>query len=100
MSQARLASKAKSPYFMQMMTLKITSKGQITLRKEVLEHLGVGPGEQVEIELQPEGRLSIAPARKGRMGDLFGLLHDPKRAPVSIEEMNEVIANAWAGKRS
>jgi AbrB family looped-hinge helix DNA binding protein len=83
-----------------MTKLKITAKGQITLRKEVLEHLGVGPGQQVEIELQPEGRLSIKPARKGRIGDLYGIAHDPNRTPLSIEEMNEIIADGWAGKRS
>ena len=83
-----------------MTTLKITSKGQITLRKEVLEHLGVGPGETVEIELQPQGRLSIKPSRKGRIADLFGIAHDPNRTPLSIEEMNEIIADGWAGKLS
>ena len=31
-----------------MATAKITSKGQITLPKEVRRRLGVGPGDQVE----------------------------------------------------
>lgn len=33
-------------------TLTVTTKGQVTLRKEILGHLGVGPGEKVEINLK------------------------------------------------
>jgi bifunctional DNA-binding transcriptional regulator/antitoxin component of YhaV-PrlF toxin-antitoxin module len=29
-----------------MSTLTVTAKGQVTLRKDVLEHLGVHPGER------------------------------------------------------
>ena len=38
-------------------TLKVTAKGQITLRKEVLEHLGVRPGDRVDADLLKDGRL-------------------------------------------
>ena len=37
-------------------TLTVTAKGQITLRKEVLRHLGATPGQKVEIDLLPNGR--------------------------------------------
>jgi hypothetical protein len=30
-----------------MSTLTVTAKGQVTLRKDVLEHLGVHPGEKI-----------------------------------------------------
>ena len=82
-----------------MSTLKVTSKGQVTLRKEVLEHLGVSPGEQIEVELLPQGRVAVKAAAKKSIQDLFGLMYDPKRAPVSIEDMNKAIAAGWAGKR-
>ncbi|HEX8895960.1 MAG TPA: AbrB/MazE/SpoVT family DNA-binding domain-containing protein [Terriglobales bacterium] len=32
-----------------MITLTITGKGQVTLKQDLLRHLGVGPGEKVEI---------------------------------------------------
>ncbi len=32
-----------------MNTLTITAKGQVTLRKDLLRHLGVEPGEKIEI---------------------------------------------------
>lgn len=94
-----LDSKVIMPYVCCMSTLKVTSKGQVTFRKEVLEHLGVSPGEQIEVELLPQGRVAVKAAAKKKIQDLFGVMHDPKRAPVSIEDMNKAIAAGWAGKR-
>ena len=31
-------------------TLTVTAKGQVTLRKELLKHLGVRPGEKIVID--------------------------------------------------
>ena len=33
-----------------MSTLTVTAKGQVTLRKDLLQHLGVQPGEKVVVE--------------------------------------------------
>jgi len=82
-----------------MTTLRITSKGQVTLKKDVLRHMGVGPGDRVQVELLPTGKVNLAPAaRTGSIEDLFGMFYDPARPPVSIEEMNQVIADGWAGR--
>jgi len=40
-----------------MTKLTITAKGQVTLKQELLNHLGVGPGEKIEADKLPEGRL-------------------------------------------
>ena len=32
-------------------TLTVTAKGQITLRREVLTHLGVRPGDELDADL-------------------------------------------------
>ena len=37
-----------------MATLTVTSRGQVTFRKEVLQHLGVKPGDKIELQLLPE----------------------------------------------
>lgn len=88
------------PYFERMDTLTITAKGQVTLRKDVLRHLGVEPGAKVEVDLLPDGRVELRPAvRRGKISDLVGILKRPGQKTLSIEEMNEIIANAWAGKR-
>lgn len=84
-----------------MSTLTITTKGQVTLRKDLLEHLGVHPGQKVVVEKLPDGRIEVKAAKPtGKISDLFGRLKVKKKGPtLSIEEMNEVIARGWAGKR-
>ncbi len=39
-----------------MATLTVTARGQVTFRKKVMEHLGVKPGEKIELDLLPDGR--------------------------------------------
>ncbi len=84
-----------------MSTLTVTAKGQVTLRKDLLEHLGVHPGEQITVDKLPDGRIEVKSARPtGKISDLFGSLKAKRKGrPLSIEEMNEIIAQGWAGKR-
>ena len=50
-----------------MSTLTVTAKGQVTLRKDVLEHLGVRPGEKISVDKLPDGRIEVkAPGRPER----------------------------------
>lgn len=82
-----------------MTTLTITSKGQVTLRKDLLEHLGVRIGEKICVDKLPDGRIEVRADRpKGKISDVFGSLKADRPA-LSIEEMNEIIAQGWAGKR-
>jgi bifunctional DNA-binding transcriptional regulator/antitoxin component of YhaV-PrlF toxin-antitoxin module len=81
-------------------TLTVTERGQVTFRKEVLKHLGIKPGEKIEIELLPRGRGVIRAARKtGRIDDFIGMLADKTRKKATIEEINEAAARGWAGIR-
>lgn len=83
---------------MQMTTLTVTAKGQVTLKKELLQHLGVKPGQKVDVDVMPGGRLAIVAARpKRKVGELFGLLAGKTDKVATIEEMNEAIARRWAG---
>jgi len=84
-----------------MSTLTVTAKGQVTLRKDVLEHLGVHPGEKITVEKLPDGRIEVKAAQPaGKISDLFGSLKGKKKGrSLSIDEMNDVIARGWAGKR-
>lgn len=90
------------PYLRGMTTLTITAKGQITLNKALLRHLGLKPGDKLSVAEQPNRKLSVepaAPVRTGRMSDAFGMLKRPGQPTLSIEEMNEAIARGWAGER-
>jgi AbrB family looped-hinge helix DNA binding protein len=83
-----------------MSTLTVTAKGQVTLRKDLLEHLGVRPGEKVSVEKLPDGRVEVKAARPtGKISDAFDFLKRKGGPSLSIEEMNKIIADGWAGKR-
>jgi bifunctional DNA-binding transcriptional regulator/antitoxin component of YhaV-PrlF toxin-antitoxin module len=84
-----------------MSTLTITAKGQVTLRRDLLEHLGVHPGEKIVVDKLPDGRIELKAARPaGKISDLFGSLKAKRKGrSLSIGEVNEIIARGWAGKR-
>lgn len=83
-----------------MTTLTVTAKGQVTLRKDLLSHLGIQPGDKIDVEKLPDGRIQVRAARPtGKISDIFGLLKREGRPSLSIEEMNEIAADGWAGKR-
>ena len=82
-----------------MTTLTVTSRGQVTFRKKVLQHLGIKPGEKIELDLLPDGRGVLRAARpSGKIEDFFGLLAGKTKKVATIEEMNEAAARGWAGK--
>ena len=83
-----------------MSTLTVTAKGQVTLRKDLLKHLGVHPGEEVTVEKLPNGRIEVKAARPtGKISDVFDFLKEENSPSLSIEEMKEVTAQGWAGRR-
>jgi bifunctional DNA-binding transcriptional regulator/antitoxin component of YhaV-PrlF toxin-antitoxin module len=83
-----------------MATLTVTAKGQVTFRKDVLKHLGVRPGEKISVELLPGGRVEAQAARpQGRISDIFGVFKRQGGPSLSIEEINELAADGWAGRR-
>jgi AbrB family looped-hinge helix DNA binding protein len=84
-----------------MSTLTVTAKGQVTLRKDLLDHLGVHPGEKIIVDKLPDGRIEVKAARPtGKISDVFGSLKAKRKGrALSIEDMNEINARGWAGKR-
>jgi AbrB family looped-hinge helix DNA binding protein len=100
-----LESKAFMPYSgarseVPMSILTVTAKGQVTLRKDVLEHLGVNPGEKITVNKLPDGRIEVKAARPtGKISDTFGFLKRKDGPSLSVEEMNKIAARGWAGKR-
>jgi bifunctional DNA-binding transcriptional regulator/antitoxin component of YhaV-PrlF toxin-antitoxin module len=81
-----------------MTTLTVTSKGQVTLRRDLLRHLGVQPGEKVDVDMLPGGRVEVRAARpKGKISDAFGILKRKGQPTLSIEEINEITVQGWAG---
>ena len=82
-----------------MTTLTVTAKGQVTFRKDVLQHLGIRPGEKIELDLLPDGKGLLKAARPaGTIDGFVGLLAGRTTKVASIEEMNDATAQAWAGE--
>jgi len=83
-----------------MSTLTITAKGQITLRKDLLKHLGVQQGEKITVDKLPDGQIEVKAARTvGKISDVFDFLKKENGPSLTIEEINEIAARGWAGKR-
>ena len=81
-----------------MATLTVTTRGQVTFRKKVLEHLGIKAGEKIELDLLPDGRGIIRAAKPtGKIQDFFGVLAGKTKKVATIEEMNEAAARGWSG---
>jgi len=75
-------------------------KGQVTLRKDVLAHLGIRPGDKIVVDKLPDGRIEVKAARtEGRISDVFGFLKRENGPVLSIDDMNVIAADGWAGKR-
>lgn len=81
-----------------MATMTVTARGQVTFRKEVLQHLGIRPGETITLDLLPNGRAELRAERlKGSWKDLKGLVADKTNgARLSNDEIGDAIAEAGA----
>ncbi len=76
-----------------MTTATMTSKGQITIPKDVRIRLGLGTGDRVEfVEIQ-DGIFQIASATQDVQA-LKGIVPKPKK-PVTIAKMNQAVAEMW-----
>jgi bifunctional DNA-binding transcriptional regulator/antitoxin component of YhaV-PrlF toxin-antitoxin module len=83
-----------------MSTLTVTVKGQVTLRRDLLKHLGVQPGEKIIVDKLPDGRIEIKASRpKGKISDVFDFLKQENGPSLSIQQINEAARRGWAGRR-
>jgi antitoxin PrlF len=72
----------------------LTSKGQMTLPKEVRDRYGLKPGDKVEF-VEENGQ-TVIKARNQRLIDLVDSLGPPPNGPKTLEEIEDGIASAWA----
>ncbi|WP_437352996.1 AbrB/MazE/SpoVT family DNA-binding domain-containing protein [Neorhizobium petrolearium] len=93
-----------------MTVFTVTPKGDITLTKDVLKHLDIHPGDQIDVVERPDGKLELsavksresAPVKGQQPGGLekfFGSLKNKHNIHLTIDEINEEIKKAWAGER-
>jgi bifunctional DNA-binding transcriptional regulator/antitoxin component of YhaV-PrlF toxin-antitoxin module len=80
-----------------MTQLTVTARGQVTFRKEVLQHLGIKPGDKMELDLLPGGKGVLYSAKPaGTMEGFVGLLAGKTAKVATLEEMDQAIAQAWS----
>lgn len=77
----------------------LTSKGQVTIPKEIRQRWGLRQGDQLIFRFDERGRLTVEPAAPKLLGDLPGCLrHRAGRRAATIEEMDQAVRER-AGKR-
>lgn len=83
-----------------MTTVVVDANGEATLRKSVLERAGARVGDTLEIDVRVVDSRKLKKDHKSVDWDqLAGILKiPPGTPPLSIEEMNEIIAKGWAGE--
>lgn len=74
----------------------VTSKGQLTLPKEIRERLGVHKGDRVVFRADRAGRVWVEPATQDLMA-LRGLFGPVGRARTQ-EELDEAVRRGAAGE--
>jgi AbrB family looped-hinge helix DNA binding protein len=74
----------------------VTSKGQITIPKAIRDRLRLQAGHLVEFQVDRRGHV-VMRAKNVDIRELKGIIRSTRKAPLSIEEMNEAIARGWSG---
>jgi antitoxin PrlF len=77
----------------------LTSKGQITLPKEVRDRLGVRQGDRIIFQFDEQERLILRPDTRNSLSGLVGLLHHrAQERPATVEEMKDALRARAAEK--
>ncbi len=83
-----------------MTSLTVTMKGQVTLKRELLQHLGIKPGERIALEKLPGGELRVRAERPaGTISSFIGRHAGKMKKPLTVDEINEIAASGWAGEK-
>jgi AbrB family looped-hinge helix DNA binding protein len=75
----------------------LTTKGQVTIPKQIRETLKLHTGDKIEIIVTKNREAVIRPISK-KVDDIFSKLYKPTRKFVSVESMNDAIKNRMKGK--
>ena len=79
-----------------MPTATITSKGQITVPREVRRDMNLSPGDRIEFVRMDDGHYAVVPASHS-VKSLKGIVPRPDRS-VSLADIQEAIEAGAAGE--
>ena len=78
-----------------MATSTLTSKGQITVPKAIRDHLTLEAGDRVDFVIREDGTVEVKGLDRP-VDELYGFLHRPGVAAVSVEQIDAAIAGGRA----
>ncbi|RCJ33354.1 AbrB family transcriptional regulator [Nostoc punctiforme NIES-2108] len=73
-----------------MASATITSKGQVTIPKEIRDYLNLDPGNKVDFVIDENGTVKLIPLNIP-IQSLSGILHRPGMQSATLEEMEVAI---------
>ena len=72
----------------------LTSKGQVTIPKNVRERLHLRTGDRLDFRVDEDGTIRVCPIAK-RVAEVFGLLAEKAGSAYSTEESREKLREAF-----
>lgn len=77
------------------MAHQVTQKGQVTIPKKVREYLGIGPGSDVEFELDAAGEVRLRKAgryaRHAPPRNVFAAIRGTRKTGMRTDEVMELL---------
>lgn len=77
----------------------MTSKGQITLPKEIRDKLGLDAGSMLDFEILPDNTITARHVKPDARR-IRGLLKSPHAKPLTVQQMDEGIAKHLRAKHA
>lgn len=74
-----------------MITATMTSKGQLTIPKEVRNSLNLHTGDRVAFIVQDDSEALLRPVTKS-VDEVFGCLHKPGQPHKTVKQMKAAVA--------
>ena len=75
----------------------LSTKGQVTIPKDIRDALGIRPGDKVRFDLQGGERAVLQKAEPSKMTDILGRLGPSRESGVAIQRR---LRRDWAGRGS
>lgn len=69
---------------------RLTSKGQITLPRDIRERLKLKFGDKVRFRITDNGQILLE-TEKYHVSELYGLLNRKGKKPISVEAMDDAL---------
>lgn len=70
----------------------VTSKGQVTIPKEIRVATMIHEGTQVDFQIQNDGSILIIPIQR-HISELKGIIKSKRKKPVTLTEMKKAISD-------